>query len=265
MKTTVIRTGMVCQTDRLLNGYILKNITIGYESLASNEYGMAVRTDGTVTIRVYNGTLGQVGNPWTAVTPSSTYTVENDVVNEYIGTFSDRDYWFSSNCKKAEVTTNGTYIWPFIRHGGNLAYPDYVQISIGSWLSLPQSRMDVTRLVLFENLTIRQWVDMLDIKEATGTAAGDYGQVRMPRNITGNPKDFAYLTDKYFILNDHLYLYGYGQYISGATMTEAAQEIAKTAHAGKSMKFYLSQSPCRDNLYNKKIIFDGQGGYSVEG
>lgn len=272
MKTVRVQVEGNVVTDKILNGFALITKGQGYEDYPSQyNIGIGAGHDGRLTVRTYNGTWAKRTNNtnWVDLTPTRTFTVGNDTVNEYVGFDNpsaevDRSYLFSRSTTRVEFTTDGTYIFPYFNMNDNTIIV-HTKITPGNWLKAACGWFYAGRQLFSEPVSIGEWADMVDVTNppATESEAGGNSQIRLPENMYGNMVDFGVALVKILSARSAISIYVYGYPNINGTIAEAFNYAAERVSAGKKALLYFPYVHTDDELNQKQVTFDGEGGYSV--
>lgn len=268
MKTVRVQVEGNVVTDKILNGFALIPKGQGYEDFSAQYYGIGAGHDGILTVRTYNGTWAKrTGGVWVDLTPTRTFTVGNDTVNEYVGFDNlevavDRNYLFSRSTTRVEFTTDGTYIFPWFNMNDNTIII-HTKITPGIWLKATCGWFYAGRQLFSEPVSIGEWADMVDVTNPPATDDTTNKQIRLPENIYGNMVDFGVALTKILSARDEINIYVYGYPNISGTIAEAFNYAAQRVSAGKKALLYFPYVHTDEELNNKMVTFDGEGGYSV--
>lgn len=268
MKTVRVQVEGNVITDKILNGFALITKGQGYEDFSAQYNGIGAGHDGILTVRTYNGTWAKRTNGvWVDLTPTRTFTVGNDTVNEYVGfdnlsVAADRGYLFSRSTTRVEFTTDGTYIFPWFNLSDNTIIV-HTKITPGNWLKTTCGWFYAGRQLFSEPVSIGEWADMISVTNPPATDDTTNKQIRLPENIYGNMVDFGVALAKILSARDEINIYVYGYPNINGTIAEAFNYVAERVSAGKKALLYFPYVHTDEELNNKQVTFDGEGGYSV--
>lgn len=267
MKTVRVQVEGTVVTNKILNGFALIPKGQGYEDYDTST-GLGVRHDGIMTVRTYNGTYAKrEGNAWVDMTPTRTFTVGSDTVNEYYNVNNNRTYLYSRSTTRVEFVTDGSYIFPWFNMQDNSIIV-HTKITPGLWMKTAAGYFYAGRQLFSEPVSVKEWADMVDVTapptDPAELASDVYAQVRLPENIYGNIVDFGIGISKILGIRDKVFIYVYGYPNLNGNISEAFDYVASRVSAGKQAQLYFPYVHKDDVLNQKLVTFDGQGSYTYE-